>query len=118
LQNKINNAGGHLWKLTNTQQGSWGAFTFYVNTNANTIEELANDIVNRPAIVGTFYATAEEWGSESVGFHILKAKSISASSNSFTIRAFSYSAYIMGAKVYSHVGYDNGEAIFSVEKIY
>ena len=117
LINKINNAGGHLWKLTNTS-GGWCAFTFYVNTNASTIEELANDIVNRPAIVGTFYATEEEWGNESVGFHILKAKSISVSSNSFTIRAFSYSAYLMGTTISSHTGYDNSNATFSVEKIY
>jgi hypothetical protein len=53
LQNKINNAGGHCWKLEIETGSFWyGTFTYYWNTKATTLEELATELVGK-VISGT-----------------------------------------------------------------
>ena len=120
LLNKINNAGGHLWKLTYDGKSGWGLITCYINTNANTIEDLASDIMNRPSFIGTFYASTEQWGFESIGLHVFKATSISAIDNTLNMTLYSYMAYVMGEQTFSLYGFPStGPATpFTVEKLY
>ena len=119
LQNKINAGGsGRYWKLTHDGAGAWGTITCYINTTANSIEELANDIIIRSVIIGTFYVSAELWGQESYGQHIFLIKSAIASADTITITANSDMIYVMGAQVFHHLGFNDSTATFQVEKIY
>jgi hypothetical protein len=53
LLNKINTAGGHCFKIEVDTGVMWyGKFTYYVNTTANTLSELASDLIERKCISG------------------------------------------------------------------
>ena len=124
LRNKINNAGGHCWKLEVDTGDMYGKFAFYVNTIATNLTDLASDIINRHCISGFMIIPEGAWNTNAYyGMATAYVSAISVSGSNLTISlsmVFTYS--VVGNSVIGDndrtAGYDMSNATATATQIF